>query len=180
MDIRELNLSSREERTLESMGFTSVERIALCYRDDLGLGKTRGDAIIQRAKNILANRSVREVSVTEDRVAISLNDTSRPILVSVQNIPGLSDELKKEVDGDRLIIFKPKRKSCSKCGNDGGFHCKECGTGLCDACRYTHQHPYGVLAISREHAGFEHLPEHRSGACVRSKQQWHQRGMLVG
>jgi len=31
MDIRELNLSPREQRTLESMGFTNVEKIALCY-----------------------------------------------------------------------------------------------------------------------------------------------------
>jgi hypothetical protein len=38
MDIQELNLSPREQRTLESMGFTTLERLALCYRDELGLG----------------------------------------------------------------------------------------------------------------------------------------------
>jgi glycine cleavage system aminomethyltransferase T len=37
MDIQELNLSPREQRTLESMGFTTLERLALCYRDELGL-----------------------------------------------------------------------------------------------------------------------------------------------
>lgn len=54
MDIRELNLSPREQGALENMGFSSLEKIALCYKDDLGLGNAKGEAIIQRTRNLLA------------------------------------------------------------------------------------------------------------------------------
>jgi hypothetical protein len=37
MDIRDLNLSPRGQRTPESVGFGAVEKVALCYRDNLGL-----------------------------------------------------------------------------------------------------------------------------------------------
>ena len=56
MDIHELHLSPREQKTLETQGFDTVEKIALSGRDDLGLGKKKGDSIIQRARNVILTR----------------------------------------------------------------------------------------------------------------------------
>jgi hypothetical protein len=42
MDIPELNLSPRERRALQNMGFSSVDKIALCYKDDVGLANAAG------------------------------------------------------------------------------------------------------------------------------------------
>lgn len=142
MDIRELNLSPREQRTLESMGFTSVEKIALSYRGDLGLGKAKGDAIIQRAKNLLAYHSIRGITETEQQVAITLSDTSRAAVVSVEDVLGIYSELRGELDGNRLVIFRFDKRPCSNCGADPVCLCTVCGASLCEKCRYEHEHAY--------------------------------------
>jgi len=41
MDIAKLNLTPPEQRTLESTGFATVEQIALCYGEELGLGRKK-------------------------------------------------------------------------------------------------------------------------------------------
>jgi hypothetical protein len=149
MDLQELNLPAREERILESMGFSSLEKIAVCHRDELGLGRARGDAIIQRARNMLVSRNVQQVSVSEDRVAITLGDLSEPVLISLRAILGAVDGIEEKIDGNRLTISKPVRKACSECGKDGTYLCTACGAGLCDICRYSHKHQY--KAVLGEH-----------------------------
>lgn len=142
MDIQELNIAPREQRTLESMGFTTLERIALCYRDELGLGKGKGDAIIQRARSILFNHNVKKIEWTEQQITIALSDVSKPTLVSVEDVLGIYGDLKRQLDGDRLVVFRPERKPCFKCGTDPVYLCRVCGAGLCEKCRYDHEHGY--------------------------------------
>jgi DNA replicative helicase MCM subunit Mcm2 (Cdc46/Mcm family) len=55
-DIDLLHLRLDELRKLEASGISTLEQIALMSRYDLGLGKNRGDQIVQAAQNILANR----------------------------------------------------------------------------------------------------------------------------
>ena len=160
MDIRELNLSPREQRTLESMGFTNVEKIALCYRDDLGLGKAKGDAIIQRAKNLLAYHSIKEITDNEQQVAVTLTDVSKATIVSVEDVLGVYGELGRELDGNRLVIFMPDRKPCSSCGADPVYLCTECDASLCEKCRYDHEHPfYKAIEIQHLESMFNRLRE---------------------
>ena len=142
MDIRELNLSPGEQRTLQSMGFTTLERIALCYRDELGLGKGKGDAIIQRTRSILFSHNVKDIDWTEQQITITLLDTSKPIMVSVDRVLGI-DDLRREIDGNKLIIFRPEKKPCSKCGTNPVYICRVCCVSLCEKCRYEHEHGYG-------------------------------------
>ena len=142
MDIRELNLYPREQRTLEKMGLSTLERIVLCYRDELGLGKAKGDAIIQRAKSMLANNNVEEIVCTDEQITVTLSDTSKPLLVSVAAVLGIHNDLRRQLDGNKLTIFKPERKPCSRCGANPIYLCRVCGSTLCEKCRYDHEHRY--------------------------------------
>jgi hypothetical protein len=154
MDIGELGITSREQKTLERMGFDSVEKIALSHRDDLGLGKAKGDSVIQRARNILANRNVRDISMSDDKVTVTLADSGRATLTSVRSILGVYD-LRTAVDDNRLVVFQPHREPCSECGVPGTYLCKECGAGVCDECRYAHKHRYNLAAVHYLEGMFE-------------------------
>ena len=142
MDIRELNLTPREQRILESMGFDNVEKIAACYGDDLGLGKSKGKGIVQRARNLLAYHGIKAIVETEQQVAITLSDRSRATVVSVEDILEISSELKTELQDSQMIIFKPECKPCSACGAEPICLCTICGASLCEKCRYEHGHGY--------------------------------------
>jgi len=176
MDIRELNLSPREQRTLESMGFDTVEKIALCKRDDFGLGKAKGESVIQRAWNILANRGINKITISEAQVIITLADATPAILASLKGILGFYDYLREELNGKDLVIFKPFKKEC-KCGADGNYLCIECGIGLCEKCRYMHEHKKmadihyleGIFETVKQKAQrleFLKLPKHKENECV--------------
>jgi len=173
MDIRELNLSPREQRTLESIGFTSVEKIALCYRDDLGLGKTKGEAIIQRARNLLAYHSIREITDSEEQVVVTLSDISRATIVSIEDALGIYGELRRELDGDRLVIFMPNRKPCSRCGADPVYLCPACDASLCEKCRYEHEHPsYQTIEIQYLEGIFNRVREKAQTFVLMPPEKW--------
>ena len=114
----------------------------LCYRDELGLGKAKGDAIIQRAKSILANNNIQEIVCTDEQITITLSDTSKPWLASVAGVLGIHDDLRRQLDGNKLTIFKPEKKPCSRCGANPIYLCRVCGATLCEKCRYEHEHRY--------------------------------------
>ena len=156
MDIRELNLSLREEKTLESMGFTTLESIALRYRDELGLGKQKGDAVIQRARSILAHQRVTEIDLADQQISITLSDTSEPTLVSIERVLGIHDDLETRVEGNKLVILKPESKPCSRCGADPVYLCRVCRATLCEKCRYEHEHKYyDTVEISNLEESFD-------------------------
>ena len=148
MDIRELKLTPREQKALESMGFNTVEKVALCYGEDLGLGKKTGNAIVQKAKNTLAYHSIKEITCTEQQVAITLSNVSRAAVVSVEHFLKIyGDGLRRALEGDKLMIFRPDRKPCSKCGVDPTYLCVVCRASLCDKCRNAHEHQYDTSKI---------------------------------
>ena len=159
MDIRELGVTTREQKFLESMGFNSIEKIALCNGDDLGIGKAKGKSVIQRARNILANRSIREVSITEDQVIVALSDITKSTVASVEWVLGLYGDLRKEINDNKLVIFKPEKKQCSNWKSEGTYLCTECGTSLCQKCHYGHEHPYKMVAIQYLEKAFEAVKE---------------------
>lgn len=142
MDIRELNLPPREQRILESMGFNSVEKIAPCYGDDLGLGKSKGKAIVQRARNLLAYHGIKDITESEQQVAITLSDKARATVVSVEDVLEISSDLKIELQDSQMTIFRPEYKPCSTCGAEPVCLCTICGASLCEKCRPEHDHGY--------------------------------------
>lgn len=61
-----LHLSSKELAQLEAMGIATLEQLALSSRYDLGMGKSKGDALVTRTHNVLATKHARSVSIEED------------------------------------------------------------------------------------------------------------------
>lgn len=158
MNVTELNLSPREQRMLESMGFNSLEKIALCDRDDLGLGKKKGEAIIERARRILARYTIREITCTEQQVAVTLSDMSKATVVSAEHVLGVY-ELRRELKNNKLVVFKPDRKPCSKCGADPVYLCRVCPASLCNKCRYEHEHASYIVEIQSLDSMFNRVKE---------------------
>ena len=142
MELNKLNLTPREQRILESMGFDSVEKVALSTRDDLGLGKGKGGNIVQRARNILAYQGIKGITETEQQVVVTLSNATRALVVSVEDVLGVWGELLRRLDGCRLMIFRPERKPCSRCDKEAVCLCTTCGVSLCQNCRYGHEHGY--------------------------------------
>lgn len=160
MNIKELNLAPREQRTLESQGFDTLEKIALCRRDDLGMSKSKGDEIIQRVWNTLASRNVQKVTFNGDQIKLNLTDTNEAILASIRGILGIFDEFKQEIQDNNLIIFKPSKKRC-RCGTIGKYLCKQCGVELCDKCRFGHEHT-NIIDIEYLENRFEFVKQNAS------------------
>lgn len=140
MDLTKLNLSPREQRTLENMGLDTVEKVTLRWRDELGLGKGKGDAILNRARNLLAYERIKAIDCSDDVVSVVLSDTSRPTIVSVEHVLGAPTDLKRVIEGNKFIIFAPERKPCSLCGAEPFSICRACKASLCQECRYKHEH----------------------------------------
>jgi len=124
------------------MGFDSVEKIALCWGDELGLGKAKSDAIINRARNILAYERIRDIKDAEGQIRVALSDTSKATLRSVEHVLGVDVNLKRIVEGDELVIFKPERKPCVVCQKEPVYLCRVCEATLCRDCRFKHEHEY--------------------------------------
>ena len=165
MDIRELNLTLREQKTLESMGFNTVEKVAVCHRDELGLGKAKGNEITQRAIRLLVYHSIKEITCTEQQVAITLSDVSKATVVSVEHFLKVSGgRLRRVLEDDKLIIFRPDRNPCSKCGADPIYLCVVCRASLCDKCRYAHEHQsYDTVEIQSLEDMFNRVRESAEG-----------------
>jgi len=140
MDIIKLNLSPREQRMLESMGLDTVEKIALRNRDELGLGRGKGEAIINRARNLLAYERITAIRESDDRVTVSLSDTSKSTLVSIDHALEVWGRLKSVVEGNELLVLRPERKPCFLCRGEPVYLCTVCWASLCRECRYKHEH----------------------------------------
>lgn len=85
-DLTTLGVGPSDRKKLESMGFTTLEQIALMRRHGLGMGKQKGDALIQRARNILANRNIDVIEVNSDIVIVKLKHINDSIIVSVKDL----------------------------------------------------------------------------------------------
>lgn len=92
-DLTTLGVGPSDRKKLESMGFTTLEQIALMNGYSLGMGKQKGGALIKRAHNILANRNIGAIEVYPDSVRIELERTNDSIIASVKSVLSIwSDE----------------------------------------------------------------------------------------
>lgn len=111
-DLSILGVNPKERELLETMGFISIEQIALIDRYTLGLGKQRGDVLIQRARNILANEKIQQVEVNDDRICVKVKELTDAVTVAVSGAMGIgaftsSDNIKMKNEGnDTLIITR--------------------------------------------------------------------------
>ena len=85
-DLSILGVILSDRKKLENMGITTLEQIALMSAISLGMGSTKGNMLIQRARNILANRNVVDiVIIDEDHVDVTVKKTDRATVKSVLN-----------------------------------------------------------------------------------------------
>ena len=81
-----LGVITSDRKKLESMGITTLEQIALSSVQSLGMGPGKGTMLIQRARNILANQNILEISVTsDDLVEVTVKKRDRAVVKSVLN-----------------------------------------------------------------------------------------------
>ncbi len=88
-DLDSLGVPPSDRKKLESMGLTSLEQIALLTHKKLGMRRSKANTIIRRARNILANRHVRDIEVDSDVIRVAVTSLSRPAVTSVLDIVGV-------------------------------------------------------------------------------------------
>ena len=88
-DLDSLGVPPSDRKKLESMGLTTLEQIALLTHKKLGMGRSKATTIIRRARNILANRHIKDVEVEADVIRVMVTSLSRPVVTSVLDVIGV-------------------------------------------------------------------------------------------
>lgn len=145
MELTKLNLRPQEQRILEGMSLNTVEKLVLKWGEELTLGKQRGNAIVTRAKNVIARERIMNIKCDDDSITVTLSDTSDPTMACVRHVLGFWDYLEEDVEGDTLIIYAPDPKPCYVCGTKPLYICLTCEAWLCQECRSKHEHGYYEL-----------------------------------
>lgn len=138
-----LHLSSRELAQLEAMGIATLEQLALSTRYDLGMGKSKGDALVTRTHNILATKHARSVSIEEDVIRVEVDRASRGIIAAVKGVMSANDDsssgnCRLEVSGASLLIRRLESRPpqpCSYYDPSNYTQCKEIAIDRC-ACHW--------------------------------------------
>ena len=85
-DLSILGVNTSDRKKLEHMGITTLEQIAMMTAGSLGLGGSKGNMLIQRSRNILANRHITDVDIEDhDHVKVTVKKTDRATIRSVLN-----------------------------------------------------------------------------------------------
>jgi len=85
-DLSLLGVIPSDRKKLESMGITKLEQIAIMSVTSLGMGNSKGNMLIQRARNILANENITDVRIVdEDLIEVEVKRTDRAVIKSVLN-----------------------------------------------------------------------------------------------
>ncbi len=86
-DLSRIGVIPSDRKKLENMGITTLEQIAIMSVSSLGMGPSKGNMLIQRARNILANQNITDISIpNEDKIEIEVKRTDRAVIKSVMNI----------------------------------------------------------------------------------------------
>lgn len=86
-DLSILGVIHSDRKKLESMGITRLEQISLSSVSSLGLGNSKSNVLIQRARNILANKNIQNVRIIdEDLIEVDVKRTSRAVVNSILNV----------------------------------------------------------------------------------------------
>jgi len=108
-DLSLIGVRLNERRKFESMGFVTVEQIALLDRDTLGMGKQRSDALIQSAWNILANRHIIRIEIEEGKIEVTVDKVNDSILAAVKGVlnavEGDVGNCIMSVQGNKVIFY---------------------------------------------------------------------------
>ena len=85
-DLSKIGVIPSDRKKLEHMGITTLKQLALMSVQTLGLGPSKGNQLIQRARNILYNENIVDIYIKdEDTVELTVKKTDRAIRKSVLN-----------------------------------------------------------------------------------------------
>ena len=62
-DLTKLGVMPSDRKKLENMGITTLEQLAVMSAQTLGMGPSKGNQLIQRARNILFNGGLHKPSI---------------------------------------------------------------------------------------------------------------------
>jgi DNA replicative helicase MCM subunit Mcm2 (Cdc46/Mcm family) len=86
-DLAILGVVPSDRKKLETMGITTLEQIALMSVSSLGMGTSKGTMLIQRARNILANKNILDISITNgDIIKVTSKKIDRAVIKSILNV----------------------------------------------------------------------------------------------
>lgn len=86
-DLTLLGVIPSDRKKLENMGITKLEQIAIMSATSLGMGGSKGNMLIQRARNILANDNIKNIKLlNEDLIEITVERTDNANVKSVLNV----------------------------------------------------------------------------------------------
>lgn len=113
-DLTKLGVIPSDRKKLENMGITTLHQIAVMSIQTLGMGPSKGNQLIQRARNILYNKNIVDILIKDDDVIeLTVKKADRAIRKSVLNAldvyaSGSWGSTALEIDENTLIL---KRKS---------------------------------------------------------------------
>ena len=85
-DLTKIGVIPSDRKKLESMGITTIKQLAVMSVQTLGMGPSKGNQLIQRARNILFNDNVVSITIKdEDEIEIEVLQTDRATRKSVLN-----------------------------------------------------------------------------------------------
>jgi len=85
-DLNILGVIPSDRKKLENMGITKIPQIAMMSVNSLGMGNNKGNMLIQRARNILANENIINIQIKdEDHIFVEVKRIDRAIVKSVLN-----------------------------------------------------------------------------------------------
>jgi len=85
-DLTKLGVIPSDRKKLEHMGITTLEQLAVMSVQTLGMGPSKGNQLIQRARNILFNDNVHNIIIKdEDTIEIIVKQPNRAVRKSVLN-----------------------------------------------------------------------------------------------
>ncbi|MDG6229454.1 MAG: hypothetical protein QCH96_05765 [Candidatus Thermoplasmatota archaeon] len=110
-DLSRIGVIPSDRKKLENMGITSLQQLAVMSVQSLGMGPSKGNQLIQRARNILFNKNVVHIGIiNDDTIEIEVLQTDRATRKSVLTALDVYSTgwgtTALEVDGDILRLTR--------------------------------------------------------------------------
>jgi len=85
-DLSKLGVIPSDRKKLENMGITTLKQLAVMSVQTLGMGPSKGNQLIQRARNIIYSENIVDIYIKDDEtIEITLKKEDRAIRKSVLN-----------------------------------------------------------------------------------------------
>ena len=113
-DLNQLGVIPSDRKKLENMGITKLEQLAIMSAATLGLGNTKGNMLIQRARNIIANENIIDIKIIdENTIHITVEHTGRAVMKSVLNLLDVYSvgwgNAALKIDGNIMVISRKSK-----------------------------------------------------------------------